>query len=65
MFLYKPSWGWDSLPKSYLNGAYLCADTSALAQASMLDISTREGTSSVDVVPDGQMSPEAVVLEST
>ena len=51
MFLYKPNWSWDSLPKSYVNGAYICADANALAQASMLVASTNEGTGAIDEVP--------------
>ena len=42
VLLYKPNWSWDSLPKSYLNGPYLCADTDALSQVSMLVASTNE-----------------------
>ena len=56
VFLYKPDWDWNSLPKSYLNSAYMCADTSALAQASMLISCTSESGSSVDIVPSDQTS---------
>ena len=56
VFLYKLSWNWDSLPKSYLNGAYLCADASSLAQALMLVASNNEGKNKADVIDNEQTS---------
>ena len=29
-------WGWDSLPQSYKNAPYMCADNSALSQQALL-----------------------------
>lgn len=32
VFLYQSGWRWDSLPEAYLNSAYMCSDTHALAE---------------------------------
>ena len=65
-----------NLVGSYLDGAYLCADASSLAQASILVASNNEGKSKVDVIqdvqisqdplmPDDQTSPDPVIQDST
>ena len=36
IFLRKFNWDWNSLPKSYLEGPYLCTNVDALEQASLL-----------------------------
>ena len=36
VFFHQPGWSWDSLPKAYLNSAYLCSDTHALTEATMV-----------------------------
>ena len=35
-FLYQSGWRWDSLPEAYLNSAYMCTDTHALTEATMV-----------------------------
>jgi len=52
VFLYVPSWRWDSLPSSYLESAYLCADTNILTQSPMLGVSVNK-----DVLSDAIAVP--------
>ena len=69
VFLYKLDWSWDSLPKSYLNGPYLCADADALAQASMLVVYANEGETAApndqsNLILDNQSSPDLEIPEN-
>ena len=44
IFMYKSTWDWNSLPKSYLEGPYLSTDINALVHASLLTSSVGRQT---------------------
>jgi len=68
--LFQSGWRWDSLPEAYLNSAYMCSDTHALAEGKTtvnegMTVPMLESQTDLDVFPSQDSSKETAEEETT